>query len=176
MDLITMLANAANQLSAIGIKLVLTIADVTGIVILILYLTSQAGKTRRGQVTDSAGSWFAVILLACCIIAIKSIATAGSHQLALGEVTYNAIAWVPESKYGPAAVAVNAGLTALQTIGWIYMFNGLLKLRRSQKDGHTGLSSGEDIASGVKRFLLGLLLACNPSVLNAIQNTIKLHW
>ncbi|EAR9310535.1 TraQ [Salmonella enterica] len=176
MDFVQMLANAANNLSAISTQLVLAIAGVGGIALIILYLSGQAGRTRRGQQTDSAGTFLAVLLLGCCIICIQSVVTAGSNQFALGAVTYDAISYVPEARYGPAAVAVNAGLTVLQTVGWVYVLNGLLRLRRSQKDGHTGLTRGDDISSGIKRFICGVLLICNPAVLNALQNTINFHW
>lgn len=176
MDFAQMLANAANNLSAISTQLVLAIAGVGGIALIILYLSGQAGRTRRGQQTDSAGTFLAVLLLGCCIISIQSVVNAGSNQFALGAVTYDAISYVPEARYGPAAVAVNAGLTVLQTVGWVYVLNGLLRLRRSQKDGHTGLTRGDDISSGIKRFICGVLLICNPAVLNALQNTINFHW
>ncbi|WP_387691541.1 conjugal transfer protein TraQ [Photorhabdus sp. RM71S] len=176
MDFVQMLVTAVNSLAAVSTQLVLAIAGVGGIALIILYLTGQAGRTRRGQRTDAAGSFLAVILLGCCIISIESVVNAGSNQLGLGAVTFDAIAYVPEARYGPAAQAVNAGLTALQTIGWAFILNGLLRLRRSQKDGHTGLSRGDDITSGIKRFFCGLLLVCNPPVLNAIQNTLNLHW
>ncbi|ECY4608568.1 conjugal transfer protein TraQ [Salmonella enterica subsp. enterica serovar Typhimurium] len=176
MDFVQMLANAANNLSAISTQLVLAIAGVGGIALIILYLSGQAGRTRRGQQIDSAGTFLAVLLLGCCIISIQSVVNAGSNQFALGAVTYDAISYVPEARYGPAAVAVNAGLTVLQTVGWVYVLNGLLRLRRSQKDGHTGLTRGDDISSGIKRFICGVLLICNPAVLNALQNTINIHW
>lgn len=176
MDFVQMLANAANNLSAISTQLVLAIAGVGGIALIILYLSGQAGRTRRGQQTDSAGTFLAVLLLGCCIISIQSVVNAGSNQFALGAVTYDAISYVPEARYGPAAVAVNVGLTVLQTVGWVYVLNGLLRLRRSQKDGHTGLTRGDDISSGIKRFICGVLLICNPAVLNALQNTINIHW
>ncbi|EGN1342977.1 conjugal transfer protein TraQ [Salmonella enterica] len=176
MDFVQMLANAANNLSAISTQLILAIAGVGGIGLIILYLSGQAGRTRRGQQTDSAGTFLAVLLLGCCIISIQSVVNAGSNQFALGAVTYDAISYVPEARYGPAAVAVNAGLTVLQTVGWVYVLNGLLRLRRSQKDGHTGLTRGDDISSGIKRFICGVLLICNPAVLNALQNTINIHW
>lgn len=176
MDFVQMLANAANNLSAISTQLVLAIAGVGGIALIILYLSGQAGRTRRGQQTDSAGTFLAVLMLGCCIISIQSVVNAGSNQFALGAVTYDAISYVPEARYGPAAVAVNAGLTVLQTVGWVYVLNGLLRLRRSQKDGHTGLTRGDDISSGIKRFICGVLLICNPAVLNALQNTINIQW
>ncbi|PVK29579.1 TraQ [Salmonella enterica subsp. enterica serovar Give] len=144
MDFVQMLANATNNLSAITTQLVLAIAGVGGIALIILYLSGQAGRTRRGQRTDSGGTFLAVLLLTCCIISLESV--------------------------------VNAGLTALQSIGWIFALNGLLRLRRSQKDGHTGLTRGDDISSGIKRFICGVLLVCNPSVLSALQNTINIHW
>ncbi|EEH8382541.1 conjugal transfer protein TraQ [Salmonella enterica subsp. enterica serovar Montevideo] len=176
MDFVQILANAANSLSAISTQLVLAIAGVGGIALIILYLSGQAGRTRRGQQTDSVGTFLAVLLLGCCIISIQSMVNAGSNQFALGAVTFDAISYVPEARYGPAAVAVNAGLTVLQTVGWVYVLNGLLRLRRSQKDGHTGLTRGDDISSGIKRFICGVLLICNPAVLNALQNTINFHW
>ena len=176
MDFVQMLANAANSLSAITTQLVLAIAGVGGIALIILYLSGQAGRTRRGQRADSAGTFLAVLLLGCCIISIESVVNAGANQFALGAVTYDAISYVPEARYGPAALAVHAGLTVLQTVGWFFVLNGLLRLRRSQKDGHTGLSRGDDITSGIKRFVCGVLLICNPAVLNAIQNTINIHW
>ncbi|EFU5350654.1 conjugal transfer protein TraQ [Salmonella enterica] len=144
MDFVQMLANATNNLSAITTQLVLAIAGVGGIALIILYLSGQAGRTRRGQRADSGGTFLAVLLLSCCIISLESV--------------------------------VNAGLTALQSIGWIFALNGLLRLRRSQKDGHTGLTRGDDISSGIKRFVCGVLLVCNPSVLSALQNTINIHW
>ncbi|EBB6726060.1 TraQ [Salmonella enterica] len=174
MDFVQILANAANSLSAISTQLVLAIASVGGIALIIVYLTGQASRTRRGQRADSAGTFISVLLLGCCIISIDSLVTAGANQFALGAVTYDAISYVPEARYGPAAQAVNAGLTVLQTVGWVFVLNGLLRLRRSQKDGHTGLSRGDDITSGIKRFICGVLLICNPSVLTLIQNT--LHW
>ncbi|MFS1044296.1 conjugal transfer protein TraQ, partial [Enterococcus faecium] len=121
MDFVQMLANAANNLSAISTQLVLAIAGVGGIALIILYLSGQAGRTRRGQQTDSAGTFLAVLLLGCCIISIQSVVNAGSNQFALGAVTYDAISYVPEARYGPTAVAVNAGLTVLQTVGWVYV-------------------------------------------------------
>lgn len=88
MDFVQMLANAANNLSAISTQLVLAIAGVGGIALIILYLSGQAGRTRRGQQTDSAGTFLAVLLLGCCIISIQSVVNAGSNQFALGAVTF----------------------------------------------------------------------------------------
>lgn len=106
MDFVQMLANAANSLSGITTQLVLAIAGVGGIALIILYLAGQGGRTRRGQRADSAGTFIAVLLLGCCIISIGSVVNAGANQFALGAVTFDAISYVPEGRYGPAAVAV----------------------------------------------------------------------
>lgn len=49
-----LLANVDDNLSAITTLLVLAIASVGGIALIILYLSGQAGRTQRGQQTDSA--------------------------------------------------------------------------------------------------------------------------
>jgi hypothetical protein len=171
-----MLANAVNNVTAVGIQLVLALGLIVGIVMLLSHFGSIAGKARRGQVQDSGGKILTGILLCGCVIALHSVMNATSHQMALGDVTFGAIAYVSEGKYGPAAVAINAGLTLLQWVGVIYAYQGLLRLRRAQQDGHTGLSSGEDVSSGAKRLIIGTLLATNPRVLDAIQNTLNIHW
>lgn len=176
MDMVQMLANAINELAGLGTQLVLAIASVGGIAMVILYLSGVAGRSRRGQYTDSGGTFLAVLLLACCVIALESVVNAGGNQLGFGSVSFDEIAYVPEARYGPAAVAVNAGLTALRTLGWCFVLNGLLQYRRSQKDGHTGLSRGDDISSGTKKVFSGLMLIFGPQVINALQNTLQLHW
>ena len=176
MDLVQMLANAVNNVTAVGIQLVLALGAVGGRVMLALHFGNIASKARRGQVQDGAGKILSVVLVCGCIIALHQVMNATSQQMALGNVTFGAIAYVSEGKYGPAAVAINAGLTLLQWVGVIYALQGLLRLRRSQKDGHTGLSAGEDVSSGVKRIIVGTMLAVSPRVLDALQNTLNIHW
>ncbi|MFO6428311.1 conjugal transfer protein TraQ [Escherichia coli] len=129
---------------------VLAIASVGGIAIVILYLSGVAAAARRCAAPDSGGTFLAVLLLACCVIALESVVNAGGNQLGFGSVSFDEIAYVPEARYGPAAVAVNAGLTALRTLGWCFVLNGLLQYRRSQKDGHTGLSGETTSGPGPK--------------------------
>ncbi|MDE9528374.1 conjugal transfer protein TraQ, partial [Xenorhabdus bovienii] len=69
-----------------------------------------------------------------------------------------------------------AVLTLLQWVGIIYAYQGLLRLRRSLKDGHTSLSAGDDVYSGITRVIIGTMLAVNPRLIDTIQNTIKFHW
>ncbi|WP_426575582.1 conjugal transfer protein TraQ (plasmid) [Xenorhabdus stockiae] len=176
MDLIQMIANAINSITQVGIELILSLSAITGLIMLIGHFSSIANKSKRGQLQDSTGKIIGVILICVCLITLHSIMNATSNQMALGDVTFGAIAYVSEGKFGPAAVAINAILTLLQWIGVIYVYQGLLRFRRSQKDGHTGLSAGDDISSGIKRLTIGTMLACNPRLIDVIQNTIKFHW
>ncbi|MFO6428194.1 conjugal transfer protein TraQ [Escherichia coli] len=114
-------------------------------------------------------------MLACCVIALESVVNAGGNQLGTRSVSFDEIAYVPEARYGPAAVAVNAGLTALRTLGWCFVLNGLLQYRRSQKDGHTGLS-GETTSHLQNRRPSWPDAIFGPQVINALQNTLQLHW
>lgn len=176
MDLIQMLANAANNIASAGIELLLVLGSVGGLALLVFYFGNLASQAKRGQVKDGAGKFVAVILLCCCLITLHSVMNATSHQLALGDVTFGAITYVSEGTYGPGAVAINAGLTLLQALGACYALTGVSRLRRSLKDGHTGLSAGDDISGGVKRLICGVMLACNPQLLTALQNTLHIHW
>lgn len=176
MDLVQMLANAANNIASAGTDLVLTLSGVGGLALLVFYFSNVASQARRGQVKDGAGKFVAVILMCCCLITLHSVMNSASHQMALGDVTFGAITYLSEGKYGPAAVAVNACLTLLQALGACFALSGLGRLRRSLKDGHTGLSAGEDISGGVKRLICGVMLACNPQLLDALQNTLNIHW
>src|SRR5699024_6450416 len=116
MDMVQMLANAVNELAGLGVRLVLTIASVGGIAMVILYLSGVAGRSRRGQYTDSGGTFLAVLLLACCVIALESVVNAGGNQLGFGSVSFAAIDYVPDTRYGPAAAAVHAAFDALRTL------------------------------------------------------------
>ncbi|EJF3707217.1 hypothetical protein M1R84_003133 [Salmonella enterica] len=69
MDFVQMLANATNNLSAITTQLVLAIAGVGGIALIILYLSGQAGRTRRGQRTDSGVPFWP---FCCCPAALSA--------------------------------------------------------------------------------------------------------
>lgn len=176
MDLVQMLARAFNNIAAVGIKLVLALALLGGIVGLIMHFGNVASRARRGQVQDGPGKIITVILLCGMLFSLHSVMTASSHQLGLGDVTFGAIAYVSEGRYGPSALAINAVLTFLQLVGVCYALSGLTRFKRALKDGQTSLSAGDDVASGAKKLIAGTLLACNPQVLDALQNTIGLHW
>ncbi|PHM37630.1 hypothetical protein Xmau_03848 [Xenorhabdus mauleonii] len=176
MDLVQIIANAINNISQAGIKLMLILGVMSGLIILMGHFANIASRARRGQLQDGPGKIVGVILIGGCLITLHSVMNATSNQMALGDITFGAIAYVSEGKYGPAAVAINAVLTLLQWVGVIYAYQGGLRLRRSLKDGHTSLSAGDDVYSGITRLIIGALLAANPRLIDLIQNTIKLHW
>jgi hypothetical protein len=77
---------------------------------------------------------------------------------------------------GQAKLAIDAVLTLLRAVGVLFFFMGLSRIRRSLVDGHTGLSAREDVSAGMVMLICGILLACNPQLLNALQNTLHLSW
>ena len=176
MDLVQMLANAVQNVTAVGIRLVLALSLVGGIVGLMTHFGRFFGRARRGQMQEGPGKILTVVLLCGAVMSLHSVMTATSHQMGLGEVTFGAIAYVSEGQYGPAAVAVNAVLTLLQLVGVSFALGGLLRFVRASKDGHTALSAGDDVTTGAKKLIAGVMLACNPQLLDAVQNTLKIHW
>lgn len=176
MDLIQLFANAVNNVTAVGIKLVIALGSIGGLVMLMFYLGNVAHKNKRGQHIDGPGKFWAIILLCCCVISLTNVMNKTAHQMGLNDVQFGAIAYVSQAKYGEAAIAANAALTLCQLIGAAFALKGLSRLRRSLKDGHTGLSAGEDISSGVKHLICGVLLIDGPQVLDILQNTLQVHW
>lgn len=67
-------------------------------------------------------------------------------------------------------------LTLVRLLGMIYVVMGLLRIKRSMKDGHTGLSAGEDIGTGLVRFILGVFAVCSPYLLDALQSSLGIAF
>lgn len=176
MDLIQLFANAVNNVTAAGIKLVIALGSVGGLAMMALYLGNVAHKNKRGQHIDGPAKFWATIMLCCCIISLVNVINKGAHQMGLNDVQFGAIAYVSPAKYGESAIAFNAALTLCQLIGIAYVLKGLSRLRRSLKDGHTGLSAGEDISNGVKHFFCGVILVDGTNFLDILQNTLQIHW
>ena len=98
-----------------------------------------------------------------------------AHTLSFGDVSFDAIAYAPESM-GQAKLAIDAVLTLLRVVGVLFFYMGIRRARRSLVDGHTGLSAREDVSTGIVMGVVGILLACNPELLNALQKTLGLTW
>ncbi|AHK22096.1 conjugal transfer protein TraQ (plasmid) [Yersinia similis] len=176
-DLIQMLVNLANNLTQSGIKFIMALALIMGIVSAILYLVRVTRPKNHMTGSDtSLGKIVAFLILCGGLIALKQMMNATAHQLGFGDVTFDAITYASTAKYGAAAEAINAVLTLLQVVGAIYFYQGVQRIKRSLIDGHTGLSAGEDVSTGVVKALIGILLLCNPYFLSALQNTVKIAW
>ncbi len=74
--------------------------------------------------------------------------------------------------FGQGAVAANALLTLLNMAGVYFCLQGVLLWRRSRKEGHTGLSAGNDVTTGNVKFIIGVMMCCSPSLLDALQKTL----
>ena len=90
-------------------------------------------------------------------------------------MSLDAIAYAPESM-GQAKLAIDAVLTLLRAVGFLFFYMGLQRMKRSLVDGHTGLSAREDVSTGAVITIVGILLACNPQLLDALQKTLGLTW
>ncbi len=174
MDAIQILVNVASQLEASGIRLVLALALSFGLGGCVLTLFGQTRLARAGR----PASGMKVLLSVClggALIALEQMMNAASHTLGFGEVSFDAIAYVPASM-GEAALAMNAVLTLLRWVGVVFFFMGVSRARRALVDGHTGLSSREDVNTGVVQGIVGILLICNPEFLDALQKTLQISW
>ena len=176
MDLLQMLVNVASDINQAGVNLVITLAGVTGVLGAMVYLMKHARpQTHRG--TDGqGGKLIAAILLCSCLVALKQVMNASAHQLGFGDVSFDAVAYVSTSTFGEGADAVNAVLTLVRLYGAVCFFRGLLRIRRALMDGHTGLSASDDVTAGINKVLLGTLLTCVTELLDAIQNTLQIHF
>ncbi|AYB48551.1 conjugal transfer protein TraQ [Candidatus Williamhamiltonella defendens] len=176
-DLIQMLGHLANRLTESGINFVMALSVMMGILSAIIYCVRFVRpKTHRQGARFSLGKGVLFLMMCGGLISLKQIMNASAHQLGFGDVTFDAIAYVSPSRYGPAAEAINAVLTVLRLLGVIFFYQGIRRMKRSLIDGHTGLSAGEDVSHGVVKMLIGTLLICNPYLLTALKNTLNIVW
>ncbi|EBW6765632.1 conjugal transfer protein TraQ [Salmonella enterica subsp. enterica serovar Infantis] len=174
MDLIQMLVNLASDLTSASIDLALALGLVGGVAALIIYLNRQVGLARDGR-RISGYSMLATMCLCASLITLPQVMNAAAHQVGFGDVSFDAISYAPSS-FGAAADGINAVLTILRAVGVWFFYRGVCRMKRSLVDGHTGLSAGEDVGSGTTMAIVGILLTCNPELLTALGNTLKLAW
>jgi hypothetical protein len=175
MDLIQMLVNVAGKGNASVTRLVFILALVSGITGIILHLMKQASLARKGMPTQG-GATLAAVFLGGLLIAIKQVLNAGAHSVGFSDVSFDDIAYVSGSTWGQGADGINAVLTALRAVGVIFAYQGLKRMKRSTVHGHTGLTASEDVGNGIVKFVVGVLLLCNPYLLDALQKTLNLFW
>ncbi|MEQ9927993.1 conjugal transfer protein TraQ [Pectobacterium parvum] len=174
-DGITMLSNLATGLLSAGINLALTLAVFFGVVGASGYLARQSWLARKapGQ-SASGGGVVAWVLLSGCLVGLDQLIGAGARQLGW-QVSFDAISYVDTGTFGQGAVAANALLTLLRMIGVWFVLSGVSLWRRSRKDGHSGLTAGNDVNSGTVKFIIGVMFVCNPYLLDSIQKSLGLH-
>lgn len=172
LDGITMLSNLASGLQSAAIKLAFTLGILFAVAGAVGYLARQSWLHRKspGQAA-SGGSVVAWILLCGGLAGLDQLITAAGQQLGW-QVSFDAISYVSEGTFGQGAVAANALLTLLRMAGVWFCLSGGMLWRRSHKDGHTGLSAGNDVNSGTVKFVIGIMMVCNPYLLDAIQNSL----
>lgn len=175
LDGITMLSNLASGLLSAGINLALTLGILFGVAGTAGFLARQSWLARKapGQ-SASGGAMVAWVLLCGCLVGLGQLIGAGARQVGW-QVSFDAISYVDQGTFGQGAVAANALLTLLRMIGVWFALVGVMLWRRSRKDGHSGLTAGDDVNKGTVKFIIGVLLICNPYLLDALQKTIGMR-
>jgi len=175
LDGITMLSNLASGLLSAGINLALTLGILFGVAGIAGFLARQSWLARKapGQ-SASGGAMVAWVLLCGCLVGLDQLIGAGARQVGW-QVSFDAISYVDTGTFGQGAVAANALLTLLRMIGVWFALVGVMLWRRSRKDGHSGLTAGNDVNSGTVKFIIGVLLICNPYLLDALQKTLGMR-
>jgi hypothetical protein len=174
MDAIQILVHVADGLKTSGIRLVLALGFMFGLGGCIATLVSVVRNSRSGKPASGVKA-LASVCLGGALIALQQMMNKAAHTLSFGDVSFDAIAYAPDSM-GQAKLAIDAVLTLLRAVGVLFFYMGVVRARRSLVDGHTGLSAREDIGTGLVMAITGILLACNPELLNALQKTLGLTW
>lgn len=174
MDAIQILVHVADNLKSSGIRLILALSFMFGLAGCIATLVSVARKSRSGKPVSQMKA-LASVCLGGALISLQQMMNKAAHTLSFGDVSFDAIAYAPDSM-GQAKLAIDAVLTLLSAIGVWFCYIGVVRARRSLVDGHTGLSAREDVSTGMVMIVVGILLACNTELLNALQKTLGLTW
>ena len=174
LDGIQMLSNLASGLQSAIINLALTLGALSGVIGAGGFLARQSWLARRapGQ-SANGGAVLAWILLCGCLVGLDQLIGAGARQVGW-QVSFDAISYVDQGAFGQGAVAANALLSLLRMIGVWFALSGILLWRRSRKDGHSGLTAGNDVSQGTVKFIIGVMFVCNPYLLDALQKTLGL--
>lgn len=176
MDAVQALVKFVSGLHSSIFNLVWVLATLLAITGSITFLSTQVRQARLPHGGGGSGRIVAWILLCAGLVALPQMIGAGAAQMGWNSVSFDEIAYVSTAKFGAGADAANAVLTLVRAIGGIYCLNAWLLFRRALKDGHTGLTAGQDIAGGWVRFICGILMICNPYLLDALQSSFGLVW
>ncbi|WP_131077064.1 conjugal transfer protein TraQ [Klebsiella quasipneumoniae] len=176
MDAVQALVKFASGLHASIFNLVWVMATLLAITGSITFLTAQIKQARLPHGGGGGGKIVAWILLCAGLAGLQQMIGAGAAQMGWNAVSFDEIAYVSTGSFGAGADAANAVLTLVRALGGVFCLTGWLLFRRSLKDGHTGLTAGQDVAGGWVRFICGILMICNPYLLDALQSSLGLAW
>lgn len=174
MDTVQILVSVAEGFKTSGINLIFSLAFFVGLGSCVMVVLSTIKRGRAGRPTSGMKAVVAVVS-GSALMAIHQMMNKAAHTVGFGDVSLDAIAYAPES-LGYAKLSVDAVLTLLRGVGFLFFYIGINIARRSLLEGHTGLSAREDIRKGMVMCFTGTLLACNPQLLDALQQTVKLTW
>lgn len=173
-DAIQILVALANGLLSSFVQLMFSLGALFAVVGAVTYLAQHGSMSKAPGQTQGGGKVIAWLLLCGGLAGLDQMIQAGARQLGWKGASFTAISYVDVATFGVAADAANAMLTLIRMLGVMFALQGLLSWRRSLKDGHTGLSAGEDVSKGTLKFILGVLCVCSPSLLDALKKSLGL--
>ncbi|WP_241647603.1 MULTISPECIES: conjugal transfer protein TraQ [Rosenbergiella] len=175
-DAVSALVTFASGIFSSGVSFVVVAASFFGVVGAISVLSRESALAKKVPGHSGGGKVIGVLLICGMLVAIEQIISRGSSQFGWSGASFDEVSYVSESTFGVGAQAANAMLTLIRLLGMVFALMGLMRIKRSMKDGHTGLSASEDVSSGIVRFILGVLAFCNPYLLDALQNSLGLAF
>jgi hypothetical protein len=173
-DGIQILVAFANGLLSAFVHLMLTLGTTFAVLGAVMFLANQASARKSPGQSPGMGKTIAWLLICGGLAGLDQVISAGARQLGWQGASFEAISYVNVSTFGVAADAANAVLTLVRMLGVMFALQGVMSWRRSLKDGHTGLSAGEDVSKGTIKFILGVLCVCNPYLLDALKKSMGL--
>lgn len=176
MDAIQALVSFAQGIFSGTLDLVWVLGSLLAITGAVSFLAKEVRLARLPQGGSGSGRIVAYLLFCAGLVGLQQIIGVGASQFGWNAVTFDAVSYVSTTTFGVAADAANAILTLVRALGVVFCLNGVLLFRRSLKDGHTGLSAGQDVSSGGVRFITGVLCICNPYLLDALQSSLGMTW
>ncbi|MEN3262519.1 conjugal transfer protein TraQ [Sodalis endosymbiont of Spalangia cameroni] len=174
-DALTLLVNVAHNVQGAFTRLGFALALLCGVVGAVSYLVHHASLARKAHVAGAGGGRVVAWLLLCGGLAgLDQMMGAAARQFGWQGATFEAISYVDVGSFGVAAEAANALLSLIRVFGIYVALQGMLRWRRSLRDGHTGLSASEDVSTGTLKFTLGVMMVCIPYLLDALRRTLGL--
>ncbi|MBX8493184.1 conjugal transfer protein TraQ [Pseudomonas cichorii] len=174
-DAIQILVSFAHGLLDAFVNLMFTLGAMFAVVGAAFFLANQASARKAPGHSEGMGKAIAWLLICGGLAGLDQLIGAGARQFGWQGASFDAISYVDVGTFGVAADAANAVLTLVRMLGVMFALQGMLSWRRSLKDGHTGLSAGEDVSKGTLKFIIGVLCVCNPYLLDAFQNSLNSH-